>query len=418
MTKKINNTQAANLTLGGITLGFMLSYPFYVQGSFIGGLISSGCSAGMIGGLADWFAVTALFRRPLGIRPGKVIRTEIIPQNRERIFAALADMVQNELLSQDVLRHKLSAWDFSGVLIRILGKQEVKLAFGPLLTNLAEDMVRQMEQGEFTRIIQGLLQENLSNLDFSQTLAEVVEFSLDHGEVDQALMVICRVIISQYVEQPEVKAALMNMMEAALTRYGENNPTRKMVVKFLPAPSVLAHGLQEKIKTALQDGTVERWLKDSLRSFALKLKTESSLQESLNHFFHNILNKNLENSAVTKQAAAFKGTSPEKMPFMIEHLIADLRDNWDEYLGLLERNPSIRLKMDETVKLILEKQIGFHHNAIGRMVHDGLDPLTDDKLVKLIEDKAGNDLQMIRINGSVVGGLVGMLIYVLGMVLK
>ena len=64
------------------------------------------------------------------------------------------------------------------------------------------------------------------------------------------LKVICQAI-NEYVEQPEVKVALMNMMEAALTRYGDNNPTRKMVVKFLPAPSVLAHGLQEKVKTAL-----------------------------------------------------------------------------------------------------------------------------------------------------------------------
>ena len=217
MTKKLNNTRRANLTLGGITLGFLLSYPFHA--SFVGGLISSGCSAGMIGGIADWFAVTALFRRPLGIRQGKIIRTEIIPQNRERIFAALADMVQDELLSQDVLRRKLFALDFSGVLLRILSKQEVKLSVEVLLTNLTEDIVRHMEQGEFTRIIQGSLQENLGSMNLSQTLAEVVEFSLDHGDVDQVLTVICRAI-SDYTEQPEVKVALMNMMEAALTRYG------------------------------------------------------------------------------------------------------------------------------------------------------------------------------------------------------
>ncbi|HUX47514.1 MAG TPA: DUF445 domain-containing protein [Desulfosporosinus sp.] len=401
MTKRRNNTQTANLTLGGITLGFLLSYPFHA--SFVGGLISSGCSAGMIGGLADWFAVTALFRRPLGIRPGKVIRTEIIPQNRERIFTALADMVEHELLSQDVLRRKLSAWDFSGVLIRILGKQEVKLSVGTLITNLAEDIVKHMGRGEFTQIFQGLLQENLGSMNLSQTLAEVVEFSLDHGDVDQVLAVICRAI-NEYMEQPEVKVALMKMMEAALTRYGDNNPTRKMVVKFLPAPSVLAHGLQEKVKTALQDGTVERWLKNSLLRFVLELKTESSLQESLNQF----LIKNMD----------FIGTSTEKMPAMIERFMGDLWDNWDEYLGILECNHSLRLKVDERVKLFLEKQIGFHHNAIGRMVHEGLDPLTDDKLVELIEDKAGNDLQIIRINGSVVGSLAGMLIYVLGMVLK
>lgn len=404
MTKRINNTRTANLTLGGITLGLLLSYPFHA--GFVGGLISSGCSAGMIGGLADWFAVTALFRRPLGIRSGKVFRTEIIPQNRERIFAALADMVQHELLSQDVLRRKLSAWDFSGVFIRILGKPEVKLAVGPLLTNLVEDIARHIEQGEFTRIIQGLLQENLGSMNLSQTLAEVAEFSLDHGDVDRVLTIICS-SFNEYVEQPEVKVALMNMMEAALTRYSENNPTRKMVVKFLPAPSVLAHGLQEKVKTALQDGTVERWFKDSLLRFGLELKTKSSLQESLNRFFLNILNKSLEN-AVAK----------EKIPSVIEHFTGDLGNNWDEYLGILERNRSLRSKVDEKVKLFLEKQIGFHHNAIGRLVHEGLDPLTDDKLVELIEDKAGNDLQMIRINGSVVGGLAGMLIYVLGMVLK
>jgi len=405
MRKKINNTQTANLTLGGITLGFLLSYPFHL--GFVGGLISSGCSAGMIGGLADWFAVTALFRRPLGIRPGKVIRTEIIPQNRERIFAALADMVQNDLLSQDVLRHKLSAWDFSGVLIRIMGKREVKLSVGPLLKNLAQDIDRHMAQGEFTQIIQGLLQENMGSLNLSQTLAEVIEFALEHGDLDQVLKVICRAI-SEYVEQPETKATLMAMMEAALTRYGEDNPARKMVVKFLPAPSELAHGLQEKVKTALQDGTVEGWVKDSLLHFVLELKTKSSLQESLNLSFLNILTKN----------SAFIGTSPEKMPSVIEHFIRDLSNNWDDYLGLLERNGSLRLKVDERVKLFLEKQIGVHHKAIGRMVHEGLDPLTDDKLVELIEDKAGNDLQMIRINGSVVGSLAGMLIYVLGMVLK
>jgi uncharacterized membrane-anchored protein YjiN (DUF445 family) len=414
MTKKINNTQTANLTLAGITIGFMLSYPFHW--SFVGGLISSGCSAGMIGGLADWFAVTALFRRPLGIRPGKVIRTEIIPQNRKRIFAALADMVQNELLSQDILRRKLSAWDFSGVLIRILGKPEVKLSVGPLLMNLAEDMARHLEQEDSTQIIRGFLRENLGNLNLSRTLAEVMEFSLAQGDIDQVLKVICR-MIDEYVEQPEVKVALMNMLEAALARYGENNPTRKMVVKFLPAPAVLAHGLQGKLKTALRDGTVERWLKESLLHLMSELKTSSAFQESINRGFENILNKSFDNCVDEKRDAALLGTSLAKRPSLIEHFSDDLRNNWDGYIKILEHNHALRSKVDKRVKLILEKQIGLHHNVIGRMVHEGLAPLTDDKLVELIEDKAGNDLQMIRINGSVVGGLAGMLIYVLGKVL-
>lgn len=397
-----NNTRTANLTLGGITLGFLLSYPFH--SSFIGGLISSGCSAGMIGGFADWFAVTALFRRPLGIRTGKVMRTEIIPHNRERIFVALANMVQHELLSQDVLRRKLSVWDFSKVLIQIISEPEVQKNISLLLNKLSDDLTSQQcgtEEGK--RRFDRLLEESLGSLNLAQTMAEVLEFSLEHGDVDQLINIICQTM-SRYMDQPEVKDALITMIEAALIRYGEDNPTRKMVGKFLPSPSVLAQGFHYKVTTSLEDGTVEHWLKTFLQSFVLELKTKPSLQDRLNKLINDLIH------------GWGTSTHPPAGLSMIEQLLKELRANWLSYLEKFEQNKDLRIKVDEKVKQVLELQIGFHHNAIGRMVREGLDPLTDEKLVELIEGKAGNDLQMIRINGSVVGGLVGMLIYVLGMV--
>ena len=403
MTKR-NNTQIANLTLGGIALGFLVSYPFYLQGSFIGGLVLSGCTAGLIGGLADWFAVTALFRRPLGIRPGKVVRTEIIPQNRERIFDALAGMVQNELLSKDVLRRKLSVWDFSSVLIRIMAESDVQKTLNLLLANLGKDLKHQLETEDGKRQFHRFLQQNLSSLNLSQTLAEVLEFSLEHGDVDQVLKIVCQTM-EQYIDQPEVEDALMSLIEAALERYGEDNPTRMMVGKFLPSPSVLAQGFQEKIKRSLQDGTVEDWLKAYLQSFVLQLKTEPSYQNQLSKLISKVI----------------EGTSSSNQPLthsLIEGLINEVSDNWDRYLRKFEQNKELRINVDERVKQILETQIGVHHHTIGRMVREGLEPLTDDKLVELIEEKAGNDLQMIRINGSLVGGFVGMIIYVLGMVIR
>ncbi|MDP4128348.1 MAG: DUF445 domain-containing protein [Bacillota bacterium] len=406
MTKRRNNTQSANLTLGGITLGFLLSYPFHT--SFVGGLISSGCSAGMIGGFADWFAVTALFRRPLGIRPGKVIRTEIIPQNRERIFAALADMVQNELLSQELLSRKLSEWDFSSVLIRILREKDVQEALSLMLDNLFGDVVTQLGPSEFKRHALSLLQENSESINLSLTLAELIQFTIKHGDVDRVLTGICQVIC-EFVDQPAVSIALQEMMGAALIRYAGDNPTRKMVSKFLPSPDVLAQGLQTKVKTMLLDGTVERWLKDSLLRFVLDIKTKPSLQERLNFIFFKALEEGF---------AAFMGTSSEKPLALNKRLLANLNKNWINYLGKFEQSLNLRKKLDQGVKSFLEKQIGDHHSAIGRMVREGLEPLTNDMLVELIEEKAGNDLQMIRINGSVVGGLVGMFLYVLGVVFR
>ncbi len=405
--KNNNNTQSANLTLGGITLGFLLSYPFHT--SLVGGLISSGCSAGMIGGLADWFAVNALFRRPLGIRPSKVIRTEIIPQNRERIFAALADMVQHELLSQDVLRRKLSEWDFSSLLIRIFTEQDVRKTANLTLANLAEDMVSQLEPEELKRGASVVLHETLESINIPQTLAELIQFSLKHGDVDRVLTAICRAI-HEFVDQPSVSVALQDMIEAALARYGGDNPTRKLVGKFLPSPSVLAQGLQGKIMGALQDGTIEGWLKDSLLRFVLDLRTKPSLQERVNLVIKKALEEGLKNLKL-------KGSTENALAFS-ERFLAKITNNWDSYLGKFEQNSELRAKVDEGVKGFLEKQIGYHHNTIGRMVREGLEPLTNDMLVELIEDKAGNDLQMIRINGSVVGGLVGMIIYALGVVFR
>ena len=281
---KRNNTQSANLTLGGITLGFLVSYPFYLQGSFVGGLISSGCTAGMIGGLADWFAVTALFRRPLGIRPGKVIRTEIISQNRERIFAALSDMVQHELLSQEVLRRKLKAWDFSRVLIRVVQEEEVQEAVSRMLADLGGDLLNTDGSEKFKQQIKELMGENPGDFKPAETLGGVIEFSLEHGEADLVLEAICRAA-GNYLDQPMVRSALKDLMEAALARYGENNPTRKMVGMFLPSAGELAQGLQAKVQTMLRDGTVEQWLKKACFGFVAELKTKTSLQERINSFF-------------------------------------------------------------------------------------------------------------------------------------
>ena len=81
------NSYKATILLVIVAIGFFLTYPF--NNTFAGGLLSSVFGAAMIGGLADWFGVSALFRKPLGIP----FKTEIIPRNREKIFNALSDMV-------------------------------------------------------------------------------------------------------------------------------------------------------------------------------------------------------------------------------------------------------------------------------------------------------------------------------------
>ena len=85
-------------------------------GGFLPGLLAHGCLAATIGGLADWFAVTAIFRKPLGIS----YRTEILRRNRPRIMRALAEFAGSDLLSREHVLESLSKQDFSDMLARYL----------------------------------------------------------------------------------------------------------------------------------------------------------------------------------------------------------------------------------------------------------------------------------------------------------
>ena len=85
-------------------------------GGFLPGLFAHGCLAATIGGLADWFAVTAIFRKPLGIS----YRTEILRRNRPRIMRALAEFAGSDLLSREHVMESLSKRDFSDMLARYL----------------------------------------------------------------------------------------------------------------------------------------------------------------------------------------------------------------------------------------------------------------------------------------------------------
>ena len=439
MAGRRNNTKLANLTLGGIALGFLLSYPF--QAGFVGGLIASGCRAGMIGGLADWFAVTALFRRPLGIRPGKIIRTEIIPQNRERIFTALADMVQDELLSQDTLRSKLAALDFPEMLVRFLRAPEVKETAAGLVRDLAGSVDNVLLKKQLSDAVFALLREERLSSEMPIALAEIAEFSLRQGKAEPLLQAVCEAF-EEYTEQPEVKTALMETIEAALCRYGEESFMRKMVVKSLPDPSVLAHIIQEKLKMVLRDGSAARQLNEYFLRAVSGLKTDPDLQERVRSVVFSLIRQKLtaaddlqnewkmigrkyrqDEQDIPEQELRQDGmnlseTEEAGSPAWLEQLAEKGLENWDVHLEGFAGDDSLRRKAADQIRSFIEKQISFRHESIGRMVRDGLAPLTDDKLVELLEDKAGNDLQMIRINGSLVGGLAGMLIYLLGMVFR
>ncbi|WP_139194449.1 DUF445 family protein, partial [Bacillus sp. MUM 13] len=108
----------AGISLAVMGAGFIATIP--AEGSLIGRIAQSGFEAGLVGGLADWFAVTALFRRPFGL---PIPHTALLPKNRKTIISKLISLIENDWLTKESIINKLSGISLTVKAIGLTEKQ-------------------------------------------------------------------------------------------------------------------------------------------------------------------------------------------------------------------------------------------------------------------------------------------------------
>lgn len=401
--KKLNYLKA-DITLFILSIGFFISYPFHT--SFAGGLISSGCSAGMIGGLADWFAVNALFRKPLGIKPNKIIRTDIIIRNRQRIFSALVEMVQNELLNKENLKIKLSQFDLTEIIKEYLtlhgGQEELE----ELLMTLFRDTVENIDPLILNKFLDGLLEEGIENIKLAPLLAKIINFSLDKNYLEPIIDFLFN-LLKVLVNHPQTNQVLILLIQHAYDHYEGDNSARKIVGSFFPSSVVMAEIVQEKLLSLLDNPAIHIKFKSYLEYLGEELNINPSLQEKIELTKDKLVSNLNFYTLITRYLSGFPGKIPTKNQ--------ELTLWFQKFIhGILNSLFNLNLvNLDILIKNKLTDWIDNKHGKIGEIVKDNLDQLSNETLIQLIEDKAGNDLQMIRINGSLIGGLAGILIYLM-----
>lgn len=395
----ISTYRKANWALGLTAVGLISAYPF--QAHFWGGLLTSGCSAGLIGGLADWFAVTALFRKPLGIHPGRVFRTEIIPRNRERIFYELAHMVQDELLSQEALNQKIARFDFVNGAINILQGQEIE-KLKPSLEAMVKVLLGNagLPIRDILKIKDGEIEQSKIKV-LDSILRNTYKLLKANGLVQNGLEDLAREL-RRWMQSPEMHGMLRRGLENAITDYVQENPSRKIVQMFLPDSTELSKKIQIQAVNYLSDGQA---VMDALAWI------DGFVQDSrFDEFIRRVLPMLLKNGGETLLSQIQAGLNkPESVQNIADFLFKQL----EQYREELATDPQKGESLNSKVKYFLSEFVARQHHKMGQFVLEGLEKYSDEMLVELIEGKTGADLQMIRINGSVIGALAGMLFYLL-----
>lgn len=413
----------ANAMLAVSAAGILAAFPF--QHTFVGGLLFAAFSAGAIGGLADSFAISALFGDPLRIKWPGWMGTHIISRSRERLIGELVDMVSKELLTVEAIRATLQEHDLGGVITRyVTGREGVREARA-IVKKLAGELLASADPEQLADTLRKLLADHGDALQLSDILADIGEWSLRNEYDDRILSFILKPFV-QLVKSSTFKLVIQQFAATAIRSY-EGDKLRRRLVNYtagLDASSIAGKvqdwlaGFLEQL--AQDDHPRRQELKQLLHSFIRRLREDEALRQRVEsgkiklidalkpHIrLEAFLRKRLEEAKadiLSPQDGNEGNPAPSKLT---QWLISEL----DHGLEQLKSRAELQRSLDTGVKTLLLSWIEEKHAYIGSLVREKLESYSERELIELVKDKAGRDLQYIRLNGMIVGTAAGIVLY-------
>ncbi len=395
----------AALALSVSALGCTVTLPHTGSGA-LWGLLHHGFLAATIGGLADWFAVTALFRKPLGIS----YRTEILRRNRVRIMESIVRFSSDDLLSVENIMGVMEKQDTAGLMVDYLlhrgGRERVKAAVNEVLLAAVNTM-------DFREIAAGLepaVRESLRSLPLEKVLSDIFQL-LSEDRHSRRMLRSFLAVSRQVFFAPAMQQILLDNIKVLRREYEKDSAGRVFVLEVLDLTderilSIINENVSRKLEELLGEGTeFYGTLKAGLETLFRTFGRDESLQDALRHWKDQYIEKvDIGGWLGNWMEVNVKG----EHPFWLEHLNGFLEEKIMEF----SRREDWQRSFDAAVKRFIRQEVEKHHDLIPKLIQERLDEFSDDDLTDFVESKVADDLQMIRINGSVVGALVGMGLYV------
>jgi uncharacterized membrane-anchored protein YjiN (DUF445 family) len=360
--------------------------------------------AAMVGGLADWFAVTALFRHPLGL---PIPHTAIIPRNKDRIGEALAKFLQENFLIPSVVARRMRNIDVAGATGRFLqtpAGEGTRIRAGA--SRLIADIFESLDDERLGGIVKGAISSRLRKTEISPLLGHALASAINEDR-----------------HVPMLEAGIRWTARAL----DANEPLiREMVHKKANWVLKLA-GLDAKLADAIIDGlrklTVEMStdpahpvrirIEEALAQLANDLQTRPETRERV----ETIKEQLLDNKSVSLWLDTIWQKGREAVIKAARNPDAVLAGKLGEILksmgSTLESDTRIRAAINQFARRAAVGMAASYGSSIVKLVSETVRDWDARTVTNRLEAAVGRDLQYIRINGTLVGGMVGLLLHVL-----
>ena len=387
------------LVMAGV---FIASRAFEPQYLWLG-YVKSFAEAAMVGGLADWFAVTALFRHPLGL---PIPHTAIIPRNKDRIGEALATFLKENFLVPSVVARRMRNIDVAGAVGQFLQSpsQEEQSRIRAGASRLIADVFESLDDERLGGIIKGAISSRLRSMDVSPLLGHALASAINEDRhipmLEAAIRWTARALDAneQLIREMVHKKANWVVKLAGLdTRLADAiiDGLKKLTVEMSTDP---AHPVRQKIEEALAQLANDLQTKPETRERVESIKEQLLDNRSVGLWLDTLWQKGRE--AIIKAAR-----NPDAV------LAGKLGDVLKSMGGTLEKDPRIRKAINQFARRAVAGMASGYGSSIVKLVSETVRGWDAQTVTNRLESAVGRDLQYIRINGTLVGGLVGLVLH-------
>lgn len=364
------------------------------------GYVKAFSEAAMVGALADWFAVTALFYHPLGI---PIPHTNLIEKSKKSIGDNLGNFVVNNFLTPQNIRPYIQKLAVSAYVAEWLSSSKNKDLILSEVAKLLKDILFKMDDDVVAKFISKKGAELIAEVKLNQIVANALQYFLDRKEHEK-LITNLAARVKMYISENEA------MVQAKV-----KEESYFFVPKFIDnkLASKISNGLIRYFEEIEKDPAhkIRAEITQQLFQFVQDMHEQPKWEEEFQQLKDGLLSEEKLNQYASDIWQSLKNTLSAELTVADSALMKYFSRMLDELEQSLKQDEVMRNRIDIWIRHTAYKYILRNTENVGSLISNTVGNWQGRELSQKLEMEVGKDLQFIRINGTLVGGLVGLLIY-------
>ncbi len=366
------------------------------------GFVKAFAEAAMVGGMADWFAVTALFRHPLGL---PIPHTAIIPRNKDRIGDTLALFLRDNFLTPAVVARRMGRIDLAAAAGRFL--TDAPDSGGRLkegASRLAADMLGALDPERLGGMIKGAISTRIAELNLAPLLGQALAAAISEGRHRPLLDGIVRWAAKTLESNDDLIREIVHAQAGSVMRWTGLDETlaNKIIDGLNKMLSEMAEDPEHRLRAKAEEG---------LAHLAIDLQDDPKMRKRVADLRDEIMRNPamrrwLDGLWESARAAMLRAARDPDAA-----LAGKLGDTLLQIGQTLQEDPQLRATVNRFARRTAVGITASYGDHIVKLVSETVRGWDAQTITDRVENAVGRDLQYIRINGTVVGGLVGVALH-------